>query len=57
MRLILGFALAFAIERSAVGQDSISGAERTSRLAAGGCDERGLHRGRASARATNSFFS
>jgi hypothetical protein len=38
------------------GQDSISGAKRASRLAAGVCNERGLHRDRARARATDSFF-
>ncbi|HEY5255275.1 MAG TPA: hypothetical protein VIJ53_11520, partial [Acidobacteriaceae bacterium] len=39
------------------GQDSVSGAECTSRLAVGGGDERGLHRGGASARAATSFIS
>jgi hypothetical protein len=39
------------------GQDSFSGAKRASRLAVGGCIERGLHRGGASARLANSFFS
>jgi NADPH:quinone reductase len=39
------------------GHDSISGTECASRVVAGGCDERGLHRGRASAGAAKSFFS
>lgn len=39
------------------GQDSVSGTECASRIAAGGCDERRLHRGRASTGAAKSFFS